>query len=199
MEKRGQERVMSDRHAAFRAVLTLTAAGVFGGVGLADEPRREDRGGLRAGAWVGTGIEFGETARPLDPNATGTGALSRSLRVMPTDPRRVSGFGSVYAWDDQRLVRSSGAVHAVFPRSVVAEPGQIPAGTVFYIGEPPMAPSAPRMRTAEPFGGELASRPDPRAGFIAAPTLEPISPIWDDRRARRVSELLERAYVAGVQ
>lgn len=85
--------------------------------------------------------------RPIEAQVADRNALSESLRVMPYEMRNPSGFTTLYAVDDRPevMVRGNGAVYAVFPQgdyaySVVRKRRVIqtlvPAGTVYYIGEP---------------------------------------------------------------
>lgn len=84
------------------------------------------------------------TLKPIDQTIADINPLSVSLRDMHVDLRMPIGFQNVYAVPGQStmLMRSSGALHAVFPHSAYAPSRNgvralIPAGTVFYIGLPP--------------------------------------------------------------
>jgi len=75
------------------------------------------------------------------------GAMSESLRIQRSDLRVPSGFTSIYEVEQRPdvLVRANGAVYAVFPQGDYALAKKrkkwviqtlVPAGTMFYIGEP---------------------------------------------------------------
>jgi len=83
----------------------------------------------------------------VDAGTADVGPLSESLIVVPIDMRVSDGFERIYrlngveGWEDQ-FARRDGAITAVFPRSVYLPQSlgggvAIPAGTVFYIGDPP--------------------------------------------------------------
>lgn len=88
---------------------------------------------------------------PVEQNVGDVGPLSRSARLMPTDLRVPLGFDRVYRMPgsergiasfgraEEKFVRFSGGLAAVFPRSEYVETpigalATIPAGTTFYIG-----------------------------------------------------------------
>lgn len=82
--------------------------------------------------------------RPLDQAVEDLNPLSASFRETQVDLRQPLGFQNVYRvpGNDDLLMRSSGALNAVFPQSMYSTRGQgivplIPAGTVFFIGLPP--------------------------------------------------------------
>lgn len=86
---------------------------------------------------------FGPSTRqPLDAAIEDVGPLSFSLRRVEGGLQQPSGFDQVYRLpNSDRLARTNGALHAVFPRSLYASTQEgevplIPAGTTFYIGEP---------------------------------------------------------------
>lgn len=99
------------------------------------------------------------------------GPLSVSSRVAPVDLRHPLGFDAVYRLSEARvfgrsgdqgglLARVSGAVWAVFPRSVYAPTPQgmvvpVPPGTVFHIGGIPEVIQAERPRSL--LGADLGS------------------------------------------
>jgi hypothetical protein len=81
--------------------------------------------------------------RPLDASVEDVGPLSVSLRDYLTDLRQPTGFEHVYriGEQDDLLMRISGGLHAVFPRSVYADTRfgplpRIPPGTFYFLGEP---------------------------------------------------------------
>jgi len=87
--------------------------------------------------------------RAIDPNVADVNPMSASLRDTRIDLRQPLGFTDVYRVPGQPglLMRSSGAIFAVFPNSVYARTptgplALVPPGTVFYIGLPPAAPTA---------------------------------------------------------
>lgn len=103
-------------------------------------------------AQVDTLIRIQPGVADVEPNA-------RSLLVQPVDLRSSVGFDILYqgTWSDPILgtrdvfARRQGALTAVFPRSsyVRTEAGivpEIPAGTIFYIGDPPPTLESLRKR-----------------------------------------------------
>ena len=95
--------------------------------------------------------------RPLDQRVEDTSPLSRSLRTIERGLSAPSGFNQVYRFPGQEdlYMRINGGVHAVFPQSVYSSGRNgpiplIPAGTMFYIGQPDLGsagqadPSAPQ-------------------------------------------------------
>ena len=83
----------------------------------------------------------------VDPTSADRNSLSGSLRVMPVD-LSPHGFDRVYAVPgrDDLLMRSNGALYAVFSQSVYSRDPRkgnlrvmVPASTVFYIGRPNFA------------------------------------------------------------
>lgn len=192
-----------------------------GDASASDDQDRERGWRLRAevGAGAGVGVRDGiGVGRPIDAGVDGVGPLARSLRVRPLDLRKSAAFGDVYNFGQGTLVASSGALHAVFPRSVYVTGREVPPGTVFYIGSTPGRFSRADARPGEPIpaqrtpaalpgGGQVDRRVAlltddrvPQDGSARAtpwPPAEPTNPIWDSRRARRVAELLERAAGSG--
>ncbi len=89
---------------------------------------------------------------PVDQGVSDLGELNTSNRLIPIDLRQPNDFGRLYEAPDSsgRLMRISGGLSAVFPRSEYAASAGfifpvVPAGTEFFIG--PMPVTAP---TAEP-------------------------------------------------
>jgi hypothetical protein len=83
---------------------------------------------------------------PIDQTVSDLNPLSASFRHMTIDLRMPTGFKSVYTVPgrDDLLMRANGSVYAVFPYSVYnfskkGKSPEIPASTVFYIGQPPGA------------------------------------------------------------
>lgn len=83
----------------------------------------------------------------VDPTSADRNSLSGSLRVMPVD-LSPHGFDRIYSVPgrDDLLMRSNGALYAVFSQSVYSRDprkgnlrAMIPASTVFYIGKPNFA------------------------------------------------------------
>lgn len=83
----------------------------------------------------------------VDPTSADRNSLSGSLRVMPVD-LSPHGFDRIYSVPgrDDLLMRSNGALYAVFSQSVYTRDprkgtvrAMIPASTVFYIGKPNFA------------------------------------------------------------
>lgn len=95
----------------------------------------------------------------LEPGMQDLDPLRTSLRLQPVDLRQPMDFDKVYrlpgSGATDRLVRMSGAVSAVFPRSdyVGSENGLlalIPAGTVFHLGGVPGTEPASAPRQVAP-------------------------------------------------
>jgi len=118
----------------------------------------------------------------VDPGVEDVGPQQISLRSFEVDLRSPLGFDLIYegmrhdpyagpfAPGQRYLTRSSGAVNAVFPRSsyVPTRAGyapEIPAGTIFYIGDPAEALRGPTSH-APGFGnqarGQRVQGADPR-------------------------------------
>ncbi len=83
----------------------------------------------------------------VDAGTVDVGPLGESLWVVPIDMRTNDGFSRIYrlegvdGWEDQ-FARREGAITAVFSQSVYLPSSlgggiAIPAGTVFFIGDPP--------------------------------------------------------------
>jgi hypothetical protein len=80
----------------------------------------------------------------LEPNVSDVGPLSRSFRQLSIDLRSPSEFDRVYQvpGDEEHLMRISGGLYAVFPRSQYTPTEKkgiiavIPNDTTFYIGSP---------------------------------------------------------------
>ena len=85
--------------------------------------------------------------RSIDAGIEDVGPLGQSLQLQPIDMRESTNFSRVYGLNDGsgRFVRRDGAINAVFNRSdytavrtrggAVVVP-LVPAGTIFYIGDP---------------------------------------------------------------
>jgi hypothetical protein len=152
---------------------------------------------------------------PVEQGVADVDMLSSSLRSLQADLRAPAGFERVYegSWEDRYGQRSgffarvSGGVTAVFPMSRYSavlggiEP-EIPAGTVFYLGDPP----EPWPQSRGPQTGGPGTEPAPNrldysvAGGGAAPigAWEEVvveRTVWTDSRyrQRRVEGLLLRA------
>lgn len=93
----------------------------------------------------------------VEPGIADTDPARKGLRSLRTDLRTPSGFENVYRLDStdafgrttSSFMRIDGATYAVFPRSVYVPTRaglmpQIPPGTVFHIGAPPVPPSEDR-------------------------------------------------------
>ena len=164
----------------------------------------------------------------VDPGTADVSPLSESMRLVPIDMRVSDGFERVYRLEgaegvEDQFARRSGGITAVFSQSVYlpSEFGggvAIPAGTVFYIGDPPEwmrerynlggeADGAPslgsaatgRIETGISVGAiDTSARVMPALRAAASRegeiTRQPSTP-WrtDDRRAHRVSSLLSLA------
>ena len=100
--------------------------------------------------------------QPLDPGVEDVGPLGVSTELRSIDFRAPTNFEHVYRAPGREhdLMRVSGAILALFPRSEYAVTNQgtyvlVPAGTVFYLGEasrPPWKADDPAPTPAE---GEL--------------------------------------------
>jgi hypothetical protein len=107
------------------------------------------------------------------------GPLSASLRDLQPDLRHPVGFDAVYRVPGREdlLMRVSGGLYAVFPRSVYAQTQQgqiplIPYGTTFFIGPPdtsalPQEPTVP----GPPPGQVLGDRYQARQPYLGLETL----------------------------
>lgn len=91
------------------------------------------------------------------------GPLNESLRQLPLDMRRPSGFEHLYRVPGSQnlLTRMDGSLAAVFPRSVYSSSASgvvpvIPPGTVFYVGGLPDT-SRDRWASGQWGGGQLGS------------------------------------------
>lgn len=166
--------------------------------------------------------------RALDQGYEDVAPNAESHRVFQLVDLRVPyGFEGVFEIQDAPglLARRSGAVTAVFERSVYNEDASaaIPAGTVFYLGDLPVDLGQPGVLSRRPALGargidsaassrvqtEIASLPYPMwaSGRIdlrvpsEAPGADasPESSIWNSEqyRRRRVGEILRKAAGAG--
>ncbi|MBL8763086.1 MAG: hypothetical protein JNM07_02310 [Phycisphaerae bacterium] len=150
----------------------------------------------------------------IDPGTQDLGPLSSSVRVLDTDLRLPSDFKQIYRirqYDAlgrpvgaDRFGRASGAVTAVFPRSVYTPTSrglvtEIPAGTIWYIGDipndAPLAMSrAARIEAGDQANPTLDSRAESNADPIQAAPATTRSLIDDPAyRAARVREILRKA------
>lgn len=103
--------------------------------------------------------------KPIDPGVADVNPLSASFRDMRVDLRQPTGFDNVYRVPGRNdlLMRSSGALYAVFPQSAYAQTARgpvpiIPAGTVFSIGPPPDASAKPSDNDQDVLPGQIVSR-----------------------------------------
>lgn len=124
--------------------------------------------------------------QPLDEGVADLSENGVSLRHMQADLRSEFDFDHVYSspTHPDMLMRRSGAITALFPqshyvRTKTGEIAAIPAGTVFFIGDPalPSAPASPEesapqsTRLSAPRSGHIdgrifgtvAARPEARA------------------------------------
>lgn len=99
--------------------------------------------------------------RPVDPTYEDTGPLGVSLRQLRPDLRTPLDFDRVYQIQPahpngpDQFTRISGAIAAVFPRSQYTTTRNgvridVPAGTVFYIGGPPVPAASSLPPTHRP-------------------------------------------------
>lgn len=106
----------------------------------------------------------GSGYRALDPGFEDVGPLGQSLQLQRIDIRQDQNFARVYGVNDGtgRYVRRDGAINAVFPQSDYATFNQrsgavtvplVPAGTIFYIGDPATVDAAQNPRI-EPTGAD---------------------------------------------
>lgn len=145
-------------------------------------------------------------AVPITPGLIDLSPLSLDPAVQPIYLDSDAGFRRVYrlggtpSLTGGAFMRRSGAITAVFARSAYADrsgDALIPAGTVFLIGPPPVAPT-PRSDSAALFPRADLSVPNepPRTPPRAkdTPALRPAS-IWTDEayRVARVSGWLDVA------
>jgi hypothetical protein len=156
-----------------------------------------------------------DSTQRIVPGSTDLDPLRGSIRVLPTDLRAPTSFENVYKLSttdrfgkaQDLYARRNGGLTAVFPRSVYVQSRkglvpEIPAGTVFIIGDDHNFDSAPatisRAYNAVSFTAPLISaqeKPGPPAPVRSVP-LKPLSAldsIWKDEtyRQRTISRLLE--------
>jgi hypothetical protein len=106
-----------------------------------------------------------EPMRPLEQVVADSNVLSTSLRVLEPGLDVPTGFEQVYnvpGREDLRM-RVNGGLYAVFPESAYIVSGSvavalIPAGTVFFIGEPSSEAIRAMGRGDDTFAGEQADR-----------------------------------------
>jgi len=135
---------------------------------------------------------------PVDQGVEDTDPLRRSLRVLPDDLRRPTGFGRVYRvqGDPNLFMRRDGGLTAVFGQSSYQRvPGgiraDIPAGTTFFIGQTPWE-TAPRGSGLLP--GQVDLSVPNRPPVIGSTHPEPRTMLTDELfRRRRVADLLAAA------
>lgn len=136
------------------------------------------------GAWGTTGAMAQATeggAEPVDQGFEDRGPLSTSLREIPAELRvGGGGFGRVYRLPglDGQYVRSSGALRAVFPRSLYVSTRQgvimpVPAGTVYVIGDPRGTEVQRRARAFH--ARQLDDTGDPGPALPIGPVSGPVS------------------------
>ncbi len=163
---------------------------------------------------------------PVDQSIADISSLATSLRLIPRDLRQPLNFEQVFetksAEGEDRFVRISGGLYAVFARSIYVptREGTVPVianDTVFHIGEPPSPEPDPAplrtydgrldlrldtrisSRVANQLGDTFISRPYEVADPAARPASElpdkPAPRIISDARYRsqRLHELLHRA------
>lgn len=155
------------------AFLGIASAMMFSGTPVRAQPAAvvESRGGLT----------------PVDPGVADRGGLGMSLRQLQPDLRVPTNFDRVYrvpgsvsgvpafpgAEPNDRFARISGGLTAVFERSQYLRrtdrPGLIPivpAGTVFYIGNPPWSsgPGGGQLTGGVPTAASAGSQALVRAG-----------------------------------
>lgn len=158
-----------------------------------------------------------ETLIRIEQGVSDVEPIARSLLVQPVDLRSSVGFDILYqgTWTDPILgtrevfARRQGALTAVFPRSsyVLTDQGvipEIPAGTIFYIGNPaPTADALPHATALGSANGRLDLRLDtsipqdgqPLFDNLTALQFDADMSIWNDEsyRQNRVSRLLHAA------
>jgi len=95
--------------------------------------------------------------KPLDQNVSDVSPLSASFRDTSIDLRQPSGFQNVFRVPGKNdlLMRINGGIYAVFPQSEYAKRDNrvvplIPAGTVFYIGQPAVTAQAEPIKLPPP-------------------------------------------------
>ena len=129
---------------------------------------------------IATGPAYGQQAltpvsedelSQVEPGVGDLGPLSISLREMQPDLRQPVGFDAVYRVPGREdlLMRASGGLYAVFPRSIYADTpsGEVPLvpyGTTFYIGapDPMMLPPGDAAPAVTPQGQVLGDRSQAR-------------------------------------
>ncbi len=152
------------------------------------------------------------TLQPIDQGIADRGPLSVGRQSLQRDLRTSDDFRNLYTFDrrdvfgarESMFFRRSGAVTAVFPRSAYVQTRRgtfpaIPAGTVFYLGEPPEL-VRPRTRGADvvsPNFVNLSASHDaaPRWG-VERQALEVATPKFEAHRADAVPGPAQNALLA---
>ncbi len=152
------------------------------------------------------------TLQPVDQGVADRDPLSVGRQSLQRDLRTSDDFRNLYTFDrrdvfgarESMFFRRSGAVTAVFPRSAYVQTRRgtfpaIPAGTVFYLGEPPEL-VRPRTRGAEivsPNYVNLSASKDatPRWG-VERQALEVAAPKFEAHRADAVPGPAQNALLA---
>lgn len=130
-------------------IAALAAAAVASGAARAQDPRPSlsTPSNQQPTRVSGPAPSSSQVPQQVDPSSADRNSLSGSLRVMPVD-LSPHGFERVYSVPgrDDLLMRSNGALYAVFSQSVYSRDPRkgnlrvmIPASTVFYIGKPNFA------------------------------------------------------------
>jgi hypothetical protein len=157
-------------------------------------------------------VGWTDEPRRVEGKAADRGALASSLRYLESPLRQPDGFTDIYLvpGSGTRLMRSNGAVHAVFTDSEYhtfvrkirdvqtnihfpmgkLELSDIPAATIFYIGATPtedqVAPRVARERSAPQsiIGSPELAQPDP---------IDPHAPVTPPSHHTRVLAMDEQA------
>lgn len=137
-------------------------------------------------------------------------SIAVSFRQIEQGLGQPSDFSRVYRAPGDQFMRIQGAVYAVYPTSEYGYNKKkkvtypvVPAGTVFYIGEPPVAETPPPRRpVADPEPEVITMRvvttPVERRRLPSHEKVQLQIIADDDYRAARLHSLLSRAAAAGV-
>lgn len=184
-------------------LLTITAVSLLAGHASA---QTADQGSPIRTDWQ-------SSLHELRQGVADVGPLGKSLEVAPVDLRVSNDFDRVYQiGSDGPLMRSAGNLYAVFDRSVYVQSQygptpEVPAGTVFYIGQPPpsllaFAEEHEQPRPANlidwsvPHTGGVVRRPEQR-GRIEREPPPPMTMFTDESYRRvRVGQLMKLAHDA---
>ncbi|MCB9838138.1 MAG: hypothetical protein H6813_02265 [Phycisphaeraceae bacterium] len=125
----------------------------------------------------------GEILTPVDQGVADLDGLNTSNRLIPIDLREENDFAGLYESPELggRLIRRSGAITAVFPRSEYAASEGfifpvIPAGTEFFIGPMTITDPAYTPPGADPATSAVDSRLDLASTGMTSGIIDNLNP-----------------------